>query len=412
MIVVAFVISRLFIVLGSFIAQRTVPYLGFFPYKELLTEFGLPSWLTAFANFDGIHYLQIAKNGYSQWEQAFFPLYPLLIRAVSYIVPNYLIAALIISYTSFAVGLIFFSKLLKSWGIKTSWPMLFLLSFPTAFFFSAIYTEGLFFMLFVLSLYFLQKKNYWLAGLCAALSSATRLIGFFLIIPFFFHFLAECNLLFKRFALHVSRYTLLVLSPLLGLLSYMIFLWTTTGDPLFFFNSQPVFGANRSTHLILLPQVYYRYLKILFTASHDFQWYLSLTEMGIFSLVFVIVILSLTKDLINIRLSSFWQSPPGRGAPRIKTGCMDSGQARVTEINLKHAQYERIGLGLFSLANIILPTLTGTFSSIPRYALFSLSFFLYLSQIKSRGVKIGIAVAFISLQIILLSLFIQGYFVG
>lgn len=363
--------------LVAFLAQKIVPYLGFFPYKELLVEYGLPSWVSSFANFDGIHYLLIAKQNYSQWEQAFFPLYPLLIKAVSFIIPNHLVSALLISNISFVVGLIYFKKLLKSWGIKTASPLIFLLAFPTAFYFGIVYTEGLFFMWIVLSLYFLQKKNYWLAGLFGALSSSTRLIGIFLIIPFFFHFLSENIIVFKNYILKIKNSSVFLLSPFLGLFSYMAYLWRTTGDPLFFFNSQPIYGANRSTHLILLPQVYYRYLKILFTAAHDFQWALSLFEMSVFSFVFAVLVL----DLLRI----------------IKT---------------KKIPLLLLSLNIFSIVNLVLPTLTGTFSSIPRYALFSLSFFLYLGQIKSRVIRIGIAGIFIFMQIALLSLFIQGYFVG
>jgi len=368
--------------LVSYWAQKAVPYLGFFPYKELLVEFGLPSWISSFANFDGIHYLLIAKQNYSQWEQAFFPLFPLLIKTVSFIIPNFLLSALLISNLCFAIGLLFFNKLIKSWGIKSTWPIIFLLAFPTAFYFGIVYTEGLFFMLFVLSLYFLQKKNYFLAGLCAALSSSTRLIGIFLIIPFFLHFLSIYKGKLKDFRLSTFDFMTL-LTPLLGLASYMSYLWATTGDPLFFFNSQPIFGANRSTHLIFLPQVYFRYLKILFTAAHDFQWYLSLFEMSMFTFVFTVLIFDLMRMVKNIKA--------------LRSSMMG---------------YTLLGLSIFSLINIILPTLTGTFSSIPRYALFSLSFFLYLGQIKSRILKIGIVGIFIIMQIALLSFFVQGYFVG
>lgn len=361
--------------LVAFVAQRFVPYLGFFPYKELLVEYNLPTWVSSFANFDGIHYLLIAKQNYSQWEQAFFPLFPLLIHFVFFIIPNYLVAALFISNSALIIGLVFFKKLLNGWGVKTPLPLFYLLAFPTAFFFGVVYTESLFFMLFVLSLYFLHKKNYYLAGLFAALSSATRLIGVFLIIPFFFHFLD----LKKR---KVS-FNWVVSSPLVGLFTYMLYLFITTGDPLFFFNSQPLFGANRSTHLITLPQVYFRYFKILFLAAHDFQWYLSLFEMVIFTLVFTVLIWELYKSIKHLQM-----------APT----------------NLRGVQ--RLGMVLFSLVNILLPTLTGTFSSIPRYALFSLSFFIVLGEIKSPVLRTLIFVFFIVSQIILLSLFVQGYFIG
>jgi len=410
---IIFVVSRLLLFLGAFIAQKTVPYLGFFPYKELLVEYHLPSWISACANFDGIHYLLIAKQGYSQWEQAFFPLYPLLIKALTFVIPNSLVAALFISNTSFAIGLIFFQKLLKRWGLQTNTLILFLLAFPTAFFFGIIYTESLFFMLFILSLYFLYKKKYWLAGICAAFSSATRLIGIFLIIPFFFHFITDYKGTLKSFNISALRFKPVLFSPLLGLFSYMFYLWRTTGDPLFFFNSQPLFGANRSTHLIFLPQVYYRYLKILFTASHNFQWYLSFFEVGIFSVVFIVLILDLVKIVMNIssfRPASGGEKSSERSERKNSNASLDFS---ITSFFRNDRDVmNRLGLNIFSLINIILPTLTGTFSSIPRYTLFSFSFFLYLAQLKSRGIKIGIFVAFVTLQIILFSLFIQGYFVG
>jgi len=367
----------------SFFAEKFVPYLGFFPYKELLVEYGLPSWISSFANFDGIHYLQIAKQGYSQWEQAFFPLYPILIKFLSFIIPNFLVSALFISNISFIIGLIFFKKLMKLWGINTSLPLIFLLSFPTAFYFGMVYTESLFFVLLILSLYFLHKKNYVAAGICAGLSSATRLIGVFLVIPFFIYLVAEKQINFKNYKFKIKNYLFLLASPFFGLFSYMGYLWKTTGDPLFFFNSQPIFGANRSTHLIFLPQVYFRYLKIAFTASHNFQWYLSLFEMSIFSLVFAILILDFLK--IKKHLS-------------------------VASTNLRGLQ--RLGLNIFSFINILLPTATGTFSSIPRYALLSLSFFIFLGELKNSTLKSVIVAIFALLQIAILSLFVRGYFVG
>ena len=415
MLIIYFVLSRVFLFLCSFIAQKTVPYLGFFPYKELLVEYNLPSWISALANFDGIHYLLIAKQGYSQWEQAFFPLYPLLIKIVSFIIPNYLVTALLISNICFAIGVFIFHTYLKMISVETSrrdvstyasWSLLFLLAFPTAFFFGVVYTEGLFFMLFILSLYFLYKKQYWLAGICAALSSATRLIGIFLAIPFFFHFLSDYKGTFKNFKLSAFNFKFVLLSPLLGLFSYMLYLWITTGDPLFFFNSQPLFGANRSTHLILLPQVYYRYIKILLAANNDFQWYLSLFEMSVFTFVFVVLMLDLIKIIKNYTLSlranhnTAKQSQQSSRLPRRFAPRNDSSTCILLSLNI------------FSFTNLLLPTLTGTFSSIPRYALFSLSFFLYLAQMQSKKMKVGLIMAFITLQIILLSLFVQGYFVG
>ncbi|MCX6732102.1 MAG: hypothetical protein NTV98_01005 [Candidatus Roizmanbacteria bacterium] len=270
---------------------------------------------------------------------------------------------------------------MKQWKIKTIFPLLLLLSFPTAFFFGVVYTEGLFFMFFILSLYFLEKKRYGYAGLFAALSSATRLIGIFLIIPFFFSLLKEHKITFTYLFTTIKKHLFLLCSPLIGLITYMYYLLITTHDPLFFFHSQPIFGANRSTKLIVLPQVYYRYIRIALTATHDFRWYISLGEMTIFTLVFVVLIFDLVYVIKQV-------------------------------LRAQTKNYYLLGLNIFSFANLVLPTLTGTFSSIPRYSLFSLSFFLYLGQMKFFKLKIGVFLLFITLQIILLSLFIQGYFIG
>jgi hypothetical protein len=155
----------------------------------------------------------------------------------------------------------------------------------------------------------------------------------------------------------------------------MVYLLKTTGDPLLFLNSQKVFGANRSTTIIFLPQVYFRYLKIFFTASFNFQYFVAVLEFFIFNLVFLVLIF----DFLNA---------------------------------LKKKNQNLLALNLFSVANLILPTLTGTFSSITRYSLLSLSFFLFLSRIKSKSVKITLGFLFLILHLVLFGFYLQGYFIG
>lgn len=360
-----FVIWRVFDFLVVYLGSLFVPYLGFFPYKEELTRLGLPHFITALANFDGLHYILIARQGYSQFEQAFFPLYPILIKAVSAVTAgNHLVAGLVISNVSFVLALLVLNRVLKP---KSLWFFVLLLAFPTSFFFGSVYNEGLFLLLFSLTLYFLKKQAAWPVVISAIAAALTRIIGVFLVIPIFFSWLKSRKIggLF------------LILSPVLGLAIYCAYLFATTGDPLFFLSSQPAFGANRSTHLIFLPQVYWRYLKIFIIANWNFQYFVSLIEFFIFSSVFFVLALDFIK-----------------------------------QVKSKVQDQFRIGLNLFSLANIILPTLTGTFSSIPRYALLSLSFFLYLSEIKNRSVKIAVAVIFLVFHIILLAFFSQGYFIS
>lgn len=380
-----FLLWRLIDFAIALIAPRFIPYLGFFPYKEILYEYGLPSFITAFGGFDGAQYITLVREGYNTYTQAYFPLYFLIVKAVSFIFPtphsprpyNDLLSALLVSNACFLAGLHVFNKYLGLLFEKHKkpivWCIVLLLTFPTSFFFGAVYTEGLFFLLFASSLYFLKKKNHWLAGLFAALSSASRLMGVFLLIPFVFSLVGS-----RREGKLKSKLTgLFTLTPLIGLAIYCIYLWITVGDPFFFFNSQPAFGANRSTSLVPLPQVYYRYLKIFLTAAPNFQYFISVLEFAVFTLVFIILIL----DLVH-------------------------------QLRQKTKNLEMIGLNIFSFANILLPTLTGTFSSIPRYALFSVSFFLYLARVRNVFLKTAVACLFFIFHILLLGLFIQGYFIG
>jgi hypothetical protein len=442
LIFILYIVWRVFDFLILFLAPKFIPYLGFFPYKEILPLYHLPDWITKLANFDGTHYLLISQQGYMTYEQAYFPLYPLLIKLLTFVTNNSFISGFLISNVFFILGLWMFYKYLLQTNQQKSdnshltpnpylLTIIFLLVFPTSFFFGAIYTEGLFFFLFVGSLYFLKKKNYVLAGIFAFLASLTRLIGVFLIIPIFvnllrqfsvfnFQFSIKSKFSFIKFLKFIENFKFQIsnlLAPLLGLFTYMLYLRITVKDPLYFLSSQPIFGAHRSTNLISLPQVYWRYFKILFTANHDFQFYVSMSEMIIFTIVFIVLIFDLLKNIRVINSKS--------QAPKTK-------QIRNSNINIQNrfenwkfdnlnlfgnwklviGNSNRLALSLFSLTNLLVPTLTGTFSSIPRYALFSISFFIFLGSIKNNLLKISIAILFAICHIVMLAYFGQGYFVS
>ncbi|OGK15923.1 hypothetical protein A2774_02730 [Candidatus Roizmanbacteria bacterium RIFCSPHIGHO2_01_FULL_39_12c] len=383
-LLIMFLLFRLFDLAIIFLSRFFIPYLGFFPYKEIALEYNLPRILTALANFDGAHYLLIAEQGYYQYQQAFFPLYPLLIRLLSPVFPNNrLITALVISNLSFLFGLWLFRKYLLEIGNSKLdiWPLIFLMAFPTSFFFGAVYTEGLFFLLVAGTFYYLKKERSYVTAIFSFLASLTRIVGVFLVIPILITQISNLksqnhNSKVKSFI----EYLITPLAPVLGLTFYSLYLWKSTGDPLFFLHSQWAFGANRSSSIVLLPQVVYRYLHIFFTANWNFQYFIALFEFAIFAFVLSILILDLVK---NLELKS------------------------VSDLS-----WERVGINLFSLSNLLLPTLTGTLSSIPRYALFSLSFFLFLSQLKNNLTKVVIVCIFTILHLILLGFFAQGYFIS
>jgi hypothetical protein len=241
----------------------------------LYTEKGIPinpAWLWNRANFDGMHYLDIAKKGYSLYQQAFFPLYPKLITLLAaWFNGRHLVAGWFISLLSSLISLFFFYKLIKL-DFKdhiARKSILYLLFFPTAFFFSMVYTESLFFLFIIGSFYFARTKRWWLAGIFGALASATRLPGIFLFVALLVEWWRQQKSIKEKWQpKNLAKSLLPILLVPVGLLFYMRFLSIGYGDSLMFVHVQTFFGAGRSAdRIILLYQVFWRYFKMLVTVD-------------------------------------------------------------------------------------------------------------------------------------------------
>ncbi len=386
-----FVIWRILLFIVSLFAVIIIPtFGGRFPYfNTALEPTNLPSWIWGFGNFDGVHYLRIAQDGYSsQYSQAFFPLYPLLIRFFTeiniflpkdlnldtriFVDPAYFYNGLILSNLIFLVALYFFYRLIildykKETAFKS---IILLLSFPTAFYFGAIYTESLFLLLTVGFFYSIRKRNFIMAGVLAALASATRIFGLLLLPVFIVELYLKVKS--KEILFRSEQFTKAIIGILLapvGALLYMLYLRFEFDNPLYFLTSQPFFGAERvSSGLVLLPQVLFRYFKIFLTVPFNTLPFLNAFLEFIFTLIPLTLLILLFK---KIRLSYF----------------------------------------IFILGSLILPTLTGTLSSMPRYALVLFLIMPLLVKFSGQYFKL-VAVSFIILQIILVSLFVRGYWVA
>src|SRR4051812_4758890 len=107
----------------------------------------LPTLLTAPATpWDAGHYVGLALHGYDQpLRAAFFPLYPLLARALTAPLDSPIAGALAISLAAFAAALYLLHRLVAlEAGERYARAALWVVAlFPTAFFYSAIYTESL-----------------------------------------------------------------------------------------------------------------------------------------------------------------------------------------------------------------------------------------------------------------------------
>lgn len=347
-----------------------------FPYKDLLAKFYLPHMLTSLANFDGIQYITIAREGYYNFNQAFFPFYPILIKAGSVVLDhNYILAGVLISNVFFFLGLLIFKKILRKLDFSEEniiWALLFLIFFPTSFYFGSVYVTGFFFFLLVTFIYLMMKGKYFENLLIGIMMGITAINGILVSIS-----LIPGLIIHKKID---RRFIAYFLGPVIGLAIYSSYLLYTKGDALYYLHSLPAFGVNRSTSIILLPQVLYRYIKIFLTSQVNYQLFIAVLEFIVFSLGLIIILYFLyfvykKRNDKNFRILLF--------------------------------------IGIFSLLNILISTLTGTLTSTPRYVLYSLSIFIILPIIiKNRYVKYLVLLIFLILHLVLVSFFSQGYFVS
>lgn len=354
-----FIIWRNILFIISLVSPHVIDtYKISFPYLGVISENGLPEWIWSFAGFDGVHYLRLAQEGYAnlQFTQAFFPLYPILIRLVSYMTfDNYLVAALLISNAAFLAGLLLFYKLVeKNFDEKTAlWSTILLLSFPTSFYFGAVYTEGLFFFLIIGSFYFFEQNRPLLASLFGTFASATRLVGVFL---------APALIKGKKLKSIIP----LAIVPL-GLVAYSIYLAIEFGNPFYFLTAQDVWGQERSAQVVILPQVFFRYLKIFLT-TQGVPLFNAILELA--ATVFAIV----TLILATKKVKKEWL--------------------------------------IFSWLAVLTPTLTGTLVSMPRYILVAFPIYIVLASIKSDVTKTIILIISTAVLIITTVLFTRGYWIA
>ena len=144
--------------------------------------------------WDTSNFSHIALHGYFQLHVAgFFPLYPLLERVLMFGTHDPLVAGLIISNV---FELIMFTALYRLIeedfnGERGYYTVLYFAIFPSAFFFSAAYSESLFLCLSILSFYYIRHGRWWLAGLFGFLASLTRPDGVFLLVPFCYEYLSR-----------------------------------------------------------------------------------------------------------------------------------------------------------------------------------------------------------------------------
>lgn len=361
-------------------------------FRDLsFTDFGLglPYWVKIWGNFDGFYYLEISKNGYVPGLVPFFPLYPLLIYVVRELFGiRRIIVGQLISISAL-IGALFIAIRLFRQDFKATAAnaILFLtviLTFPTAFFYTAIYNDSLFFLLATATLLLARNKKWLLASLIGGLASLTRLNGLALFPFLLFEYMTTADTLtqswnWQRLKKHtmdiVKSGTAWRIPPLfllvpLAFAAYLTYIYIVFGNWKILFIAMKPWGQER---MILPPQVIWRYLKIFFLSfqPHTFVWWVAIWE---FAAVALYVFL-LTRTYRKIRLS-YW---------------------------------------IFFAISILIPWLTGTFQGMPRYGLhvypMYLALYLWVRTMNVRQRVLYFVIALL-VSFLALTLFTRGIFVA
>ena len=215
--------SRLFVFIGLWLASRM--------------ELGV-GVVGAVTPWDGGWYLSVAEDGYprtmpvingyaSQSNLAFFPLYPMTMRGVhSVFGMSYVASGLLVAGVAGLVTAVLLRRLFEQlWGGEVADRGVALFCFfPGALVLSFTYSEALMLALTVGALLALLSRRWFLAGLLAALATATR--------PNALALAAACA--WASFAaIRSNRDWRSLAAPImapLGFVAFQAFLWAHTGD--------------------------------------------------------------------------------------------------------------------------------------------------------------------------------------
>ena len=211
----------------------------------LTTPFGATGdLLTApLGRWDSVWFLAIADGGYGDGaREAFFPLYPLLVRIVAAPFGSGLIGGALLSTALLGVALVLLHRLvaLDHPRAVARNAVLVTALFPMSFFFSAVYSESLFLALSIGAVYAARRERWAWAGLLGMLAATTRSAGVLLLVPLAMIYLWDVARPSWRTGRPLRADVLWLALVPLGLALYCGLLALGGHDPLAPFNAQEV----------------------------------------------------------------------------------------------------------------------------------------------------------------------------
>jgi Gpi18-like mannosyltransferase len=218
---------------------------GYVQWPSLSPETPPGLWL----RWDANYYLVLARDGYDAHANmhGFFPLYPLFISALSGITAwSGALSGMLIAQASYLAAILGFYKLARlirdDHGFAM-WSVAFMLLFPSAFFFYALYAESLYLAFAIWGIYLIMRTraNYIGSGLLLALASLTRPVGWLLnmivVLEYWFRRKTDRRLTLWRTILTVAL-------ALLGTVVFVAYLYSLTGTITAITDAQKLWGRH------------------------------------------------------------------------------------------------------------------------------------------------------------------------
>ena len=375
-VLTAFVASRLIFYLTALFAITFIP--------ESATSNGTADLVGVSWQWDGEWFFGIITDGYD-WNPgahsnvAFFPLFPMLVRAAAEVLPGSVLSVGVV-----VNHVVFFAALVAVWfyaegraGAEVAGRTVLLLSiFPTAFFFSAAYSEPVFLLTCAAALTFMHRGNFLVAGVAGLFASLARPAGLLLAVPYLI-------LLWRsRGDAWGWREWLPKLAPValigVGIGLYALYLGVQFGEPLAFSKAQQAWGREMTFPLLALGRA-----AVALGASQPHQ------------LPFFMNIVNVTASIGALWLAvRMWKSEP-------------AGAAFVVLALLAYLTYP-VGPGSAAWD----PWQGNSIQSMGRYVATLFPIFVPMARWGARPERFGaLCVGFVVVHVLLAALFMRGHYV-
>ena len=328
--------------------------------------------LDIWGRWDTGWYFDIVARGYylqggiltTQSNLSFFPLYPYLVRFVTWGIPASLLtpgailfAGVIVSNVCLLGALILLHRLTTAYfdGGVARRTVLYLLLFPTGFFLSAFYTEATFLFLSLAAFYAASRKVWPVACLAGGLLALTRVPGFLVSVPLLWMYAESIQWRWRQVSSEILWFLLIPG----GLLAFFVIAYPITGNLL----GPVIIHGNWHHQLVIFPL-----LTIL--EANDPNGALAVLDQW-------------TAVALLALIVPAWKWMPTRA------------------------------YGIYLALSLLLPLGAGTLTSMVRYAVVMFPAFIVLALLgRNATFDRWLIVLFFALQVLLMALWSQFYWVA